>query len=210
MRRVPLETKYFECYNQDNVHLVSLPDTPIEEITPAGVKCSDQEYDLDIIVYATGFEGVMGALNRIDISGKDGQKLKDKWADGPRTMLGMQAVGFPNLLTLVGPHNGATFCNIPRCAEQNVEWATDLLAYMRGKNLRQIEPTLEAEDAWTAHVDETATRTLFPKADSWFMGINVNDPSKKRTFMLYAGGQQNYRARCDEIAEKGYEGFVIT
>ena len=209
MRRVPLETNYFECYNQDNVHLVSLPDTPIEAITPTGMKCSDKEYELDIIVYATGFEGVMGALNRIDISGINGQKLKDKWADGPRTMLGMQIVGFPNLFTLVGPHNGATFCNIPRCAEQNVEWTTDLLAHMRDKNLKRVEPTPEAEDAWTAHVDDTAKRTLFPHADSWFMGINVNDPNKKRTFMLYAGGQQNYRAKCDEIAEKGYEGFVL-
>lgn len=209
MRRVPLETKYYECYNQDNVHLVSLPETPIECITPKGVKCLDQEYELDIIVYATGFEGVMGALNRIDITGRDGLKLKEKWLDGPRTMLGLQIVGFPNLLTLVGPHNGATFCNIPRCAEQNVEWVTDLFTYMRDKNLKQIEPTLAAEDEWTAHVDETATHTLFPLADSWFMGVNPNNPNKKRTFMLYAGGQQNFRTRCDNIAAKGYEGFDL-
>ncbi len=208
-RRVPLETKYFECYNQDNVHLVSLPDTPIEGITPKGVKCNDQEHELDILVYATGFEGVMGALNRIDITGKGGLKLKDKWANGPRTMLGMQAVGFPNLLTLVGPHNGATFCNIPRCAEQNVEWVADLIAHMRSNNLTSIEPTLEAEEEWTEHVNETATHTLFPTADSWFMGININDPSKKRTFMLYAGGQMQYRAKCDESADNGYRGFVL-
>ncbi len=209
-RRVPLETKYFECYNQDNVHLIDLTETPIKQVTPTGVQCSDKTYDLDVIVYATGFDAVTGALNRIDIAGKGGQKLIDKWADGPRTLLGMQTVGFPNLFTLVGPHNGATFCNIPRCIEQNVEWVTDLIAYMHRENLQQIEPTLEAEDAWTVHVDETAQHTLFPTADSWFMGINVNNPTKKRTFMLYAGGAPNYKAKCDEVAEKGYEGFVLS
>jgi len=208
-RRVPMETKYFECYNQPNVKLVNLKETPIEEILPAGVKCSDEMYDLDIIIYATGFDAVTGSLKRIDITGKGGAKLTDKWADGPRTLLGMQTVGFPNLFTLVGPHNGATFCNIPRCIEQNVEWVSDTVAYMKKNNLHTIEPTLEAEDAWTIHVDETAEGTLFPTADSWFMGVNINDPSKKRTFMLYAGGQQNYRAECDKVAENAYEGFVL-
>lgn len=207
-RRVPLETRYFECYNQDNVTLVNLQETPIEAIVPEGVKCSDQIYDLDIIVYATGFDAVTGALNRIDITGKGGQKLKEKWANGPRTYLGMQAVGFPNLFTLVGPHNGATFCNIPRCIEQNVEWVSDLVGHMKKNGLHVIEPNQDAEDAWTAHVDETAMHTLFPTADSWFMGTNVNDPEKKRTFMLYAGGQQNYKAKCDEVAANGYEGFT--
>ena len=209
-RRVPMETKYFECYNQDNVTLVNLKETPIEEIVPEGVKCSDQTYDLDIIIYATGFDAVTGSLKRIDVTGKGGQKLVDKWANGPRTLLGMQTVGFPNLFTLVGPHNGATFCNIPRCIEQNVEWVTDLIAHMKDKGLHQVEPTLEAEDAWTQHVDDTAARTLFPSADSWFMGVNLNDPTKKRTFMLYAGGQMDYKARANEIAEKGYNGFVMS
>ena len=208
-RRVPMETKYFECYNQDNVKLVNLKETPIEEILPEGVKCSDAMYDLDIIIYATGFDAVTGSLKRIDITGKDGVKLTDKWANGPRTLLGMQTVGFPNLFTLVGPHNGATFCNIPRCIEQNVEWVSDTVAYMKKNNFHSIEPTLEAEDAWTIHVDETAQHTLFPTADSWFMGVNLNDPTKKRTFMLYAGGQQNYRAECDKVAENNYEGFVL-
>ncbi|PCJ37686.1 MAG: cyclohexanone monooxygenase [Cellvibrionales bacterium] len=208
-RRVPMETKYFECYNQPNVKLVNLKETPIEEILPAGVKCSDKMYDLDIIIYATGFDAVTGSLKRIDITGKGGAKLTDKWANGPRTLLGMQTVGFPNLFTLVGPHNGATFCNIPRCIEQNVEWVSDTVAYMKQNDFHSIEPTLAAEDAWTIHVDETAEETLFPTADSWFMGVNINDPSKKRTFMLYAGGQQNYRAECDKVAENGYEGFVL-
>lgn len=208
-RRVPMETNYYELYNQDNVTLVDLRDTPIECITANGVKCSDKEYQLDIIVYATGFDAVTGALNRIDITGKGGQKLRDKWLHGPRTMLGMQTVGFPNMLTLVGPHNGATFCNIPRCIEQNVEWVSGLIGHMRDKGLHEVEPTLEAEDAWTIHVDETAQKTLFPTADSWFMGINVNDPGKKRTFMLYAGGAPNYKAKCDEVAAQGYAGFEL-
>ncbi len=208
-RRVPMETRYYECYNQDNVRLVNLKETPITEIVPRGVQCSDQLHELDIIIYATGFDAVTGSLKRIDITGKGGQKLSDKWVNGPRTLLGMQTVGFPNLFTLVGPHNGATFCNIPRCIEQNVEWVTNLIGYMKGKDLHQIEPTLEAEDAWTAHVDETAAGTLFPTADSWFMGVNLNDPTKKRTFMLYAGGQRDYKARCDEVAAHNYRGFVL-
>ena len=208
-RRVPRETQYFECYNQDNVKLVNLKETPIEEILPEGVKCSDAMYDLDIIIYATGFDAVTGSLKRIDITGKDGVKLTDKWANGPRTLLGMQTAGFPNLFTLVGPHNGATFCNIPRCIEQNVEWVSDTIAYMKKNGFHSIEPTLEAEDAWTIHVDQTAEGTLFPTADSWFMGVNLNDPTKKRTFMLYAGGQQNYRAECDKVAHNNYKGFVL-
>ena len=209
-RRVPLETHYYEVYNQDNVTLVNLQETPIAEIVPQGVQCSDKLHELDIIIYATGFDAVTGSLKRIDITGKGGQKLVDKWANGPRTLLGMQTVGFPNLFTLVGPHNGATFCNIPRCIEQNVEWLTELIRYMKEKGLHRIEPTLAAEDAWTELVDETAKRTLFPTADSWFMGVNVNDPTKKRTFMLYAGGQQDYKARANASAEKDYEGFALS
>ena len=209
-RRVPMETNYYEVYNQDNVELVNLKETPIEAIVPEGVKCSDRLHELDIIIYATGFDAVTGSLKRIDITGKGGLKLTDKWANGPRTLLGMQTAGFPNLFTLVGPHNGATFCNIPRCIEQNVEWVTDLIRHMREQGLHRIEPTPEAEEAWTQHVDDTAAKTLFPTADSWFMGVNLNDPTKKRTFMLYAGGQQDYKARAQAIAGKGYEGFILS
>lgn len=209
-RRVPMETNYFECYNQDNVHLIDLNATPIEKIVPEGVQCSDKLYDLDLIVYATGFDAVTGALKRIDIKGVGGQALSDKWADGPSTYLGMQTTGFPNLFTLVGPHNGATFCNIPRCIEQNVEWVSDLITYMRDNNLTEIQPAQQAEEDWTIHVDELAQMTLFPTADSWFMGVNVNDPTKKRMFMLYAGGAPNYKAKCDDVAAKDYEGFVLS
>ena len=205
-----METNYYEVYNQDNVTLVDITESPIECITPRGIKTRDAEYELDMIVYATGFDAVMGALNRIDIRGAGGQKLKDKWANGPSTYLGMQTVGFPNFFTLVGPHNGATFCNIPRCIEQNVEWVTDTIRYMREHGYGHIEPTREAEERWTEHVDETAAGTLFPTADSWFMGINQNIPGRqKRRFLLYAGGAPVYKEKCDDVAAKGYEGFVL-
>ncbi len=208
-RRVPQETAYYEVYNQDHVDLVDLRETPIERITATGIQTSRAEHEFDIIVYATGFDAVTGAFDRIDIRGRGGLKLKDKWADGPRTYLGLQGVGFPNFLTLVGPHNAAVFCNIPRCIEQNVEWVTDLARYMHENGYTRIEPTLAAEDAWTQHVYEMVNMTLLPTADSWFMGANGNVPNKKRTFLAYLGGAPAYRARCDEIAAKGYEGFVL-
>lgn len=209
-RRVPLETNYYEVYNQDNVELVDIRETPIERITPHGIKTSTHEYAFDIIIYATGFDAITGAFDRMDIRGVGGQTLQDKWATGPRTYLGLQSVGFPNFLTLVGPHNAATFCNIPRCIEQNVEWVTGLLRYMQEHHYTQVEPTLEAEEAWTAHVYDTAARMLFTQVDSWFMGINSNLPGKqKRTFLLYAGGAPAYRQKCEEVAANGYEGFVL-
>lgn len=207
-RRVPLETNYYEVYNQDNVRLVDLNETPIERITLAGLQTSAETYEFDIIIYATGFDAVTGSFDRIDIRGVNGQKLKDKWADGPRTYLGLQIEGFPNMLTLVGPHNSATFCNIPRCIEQNVEWVTDLLRHIRDNDYKRIAANLDAEDAWTAHVYETAEELLFTKVDSWFMGINPNVPGKnKRTFLLYTGGAPAYREKCDQVAANGYEGF---
>ena len=136
--------------------------------------------------------------------------MKDKWRHGPRTYLGLQIVGFPSLLTLVGPHNAATFCNIPRCIEQNVEWVTALLGYMGEHGYRRVEATEEAEDGWTEHVYESAEKLLFTKVDSWFMGINSNLPGKqKRTFLLYAAGAPAYRERCDEVAARRYEGFAL-
>jgi cation diffusion facilitator CzcD-associated flavoprotein CzcO len=209
-RRVPLETRYYEAYNQDNVELVDISRTPIECITSAGIRTSAAEHEFDIIIYATGFDAVTGSFDRIDIRGVGGQTLKDKWAHGPRTYLGLQTEGFPNLLTLVGPHNAATFCNIPRCIEQNVDWVTQLVEYMRDNDLSRVVPTAAAEDAWTEHVYESAEGMLFSKVDSWFMGINSNLPGKQtRTFLLYAGGGPAYRERCDQVAASGYEGFML-
>jgi cation diffusion facilitator CzcD-associated flavoprotein CzcO len=209
-RRVPLESGYYEVYNQDNVALVDLRETPIRRITAAGIETRDAAFEFDMIIYATGFDAITGAFDRIDIRGRGGRSLKDKWADGPRTFLGLQTEGFPNMLTLVGPHNSATFCNIPRCIEQNVEWVTELLRYMQEHGFERVEASGAAEDAWTEHVYETSRRLLLTKVDSWFMGINSNLPGKnKRTFLLYAGGAPAYRERCDEVAANGYEGFLL-
>jgi cation diffusion facilitator CzcD-associated flavoprotein CzcO len=209
-RRVPMETNYYEVYNQDNVLLVDLLETPIERITPKGIETTDAEYEFDIIIYATGFDAVTGSFDRIDIRGVGGEKLKDHWADGPHTYLGLQIVGFPNLLTLVGPHNAATFCNIPRCIEQNVEWVTDLLRYMREHGQQRIAARQESEDEWTQHVHDTAELSLLTKVDSWFMGVNQNLPDRKPTFMAYLGGSPAYRAKCDAEAASGYAGFVLS
>ncbi len=210
-RRVPLETGYYEVYNQDNVLLVDIRETPIQEVTAQGIRTSDADYEFDIIIFATGFDAVTGAFDRIEFRGTEGQRLKDKWAHGPRTLLGLQTRGFPNLLTLVGPHNAATFCNIPRCIEQNVEWVTDLIRYMQDKGFSRVEPEAEAEEAWTAHVFETAAGMLFSQVDSWFMGVNSNVPGKQqRTFLLYAGGAPAYRERCDQVASSGYQGFQLS
>ncbi|MEZ5559201.1 MAG: NAD(P)/FAD-dependent oxidoreductase [Pseudomonadales bacterium] len=207
-RRVPLETGYYEVYNQDNVTLVDLRETPIERITGTGIRTSAGDYPFDIIIFATGFDAITGSFDRIDIRGRDGQTLKAAWQHGPRTLLGLQVAGFPNLLTLVGPHNAATFCNIPRCIEQNVEWVTDLIAYMREHGYHRVEASAQAQAAWTEHVLEKGRPMLFAEIDSWFMGINRNVPGKtERTFLIYAGGAPAYREKCDQVAAQGYEGF---
>jgi len=209
-RRVPLESGYFEVYNQPNVKLVDIRETPIERITETGLRVGGVDYEFDMIIYATGFDAITGAFDRIDFQGRGGAKLRDKWADGPHTYLGLNVVGFPNMLTLVGPHNAATFCNLPRCIEQNVEFVSDLLEYMRDKGLTRIEATPEAEATWTAHVYETGSRLLLTKVDSWMTGVNKNVPGRlKRTFMAYAGGAPKYRQKCEEIAANGYEGFAL-
>ena len=207
MKRVPLETNYSEAYNQDSVGLVNLRETPIVRVTPKGIQTTESAYEPDGIIYATAFDAVTGALRRIDIRGVDGQRLVDRREGGPETYLGLQVSGFPNLFMLVGPHNGATFCNIPRCSEQNVEWVTDCWTYPRDHGRARIEATPETEAAWTEHVYDTVKHSLLAKADSWFMGANV--PGKKRTFLLYAGGTDRYRQHCDEIAAAGYSGFRL-
>ena len=211
MRRVPLESGYYEVFNQPNVTLVDCRETPIEAITPTGIKTSGAEHEFDLIVYATGFDAVTGAFDRVDIRGVDGAALKDKWADGPHTYLGLMSAGFPNFMTLIGPHNAALFCNIPRCAEQNVDWVTGLIAYMRDHGQKRVVPTEQAEDEWTAHVYETGRYLLLTQVDSWMTGINKNVPWRnKRTFMAYAGGAPAYRERCEAVAANNYEGFTLS
>jgi len=209
LRRVPMEKNYFEVYNQPNVDLIDLRDVQIERVTETGIMTNEGHHELDIIIYATGFDAVVGALSRIDIRGKGGRTLKEKWQEGPRTLLGMQTNGFPNFYTIVGPHNAASFCNIPRCIEQNVEWINGAVKHMRDNGYEYMEATVQAEDDWTKHVYDAAQETLFPTVDSWFMNVNRNLPEKKKTFLLYTGGNPYYRQRCDEIAATNYEGFEL-
>jgi cation diffusion facilitator CzcD-associated flavoprotein CzcO len=209
-RRVPLESGYYEVFKQPNVHLVDLRETPIERITPDGIATRAGRHALDMIIYATGFDAITGAFDRIDIRGLGGRRLREKWADGPRTYLGLQIAGFPNLFTLVGPHNAATFCNIPRCIEQNVDWVTALLRHMQARGHARVEATAEAERDWTQHVHDSGRRMLFTQVDSWMMGINSNVPGKQtRTFLVYAGGAPKYREKCDEVAARGSPGFTF-
>ncbi len=209
-RRVPMETNYYETYNRPDVTLVDLMTDPIREITPDGVVTDAGLHELDVIIYATGFDAVTGAFDRIDFRGAGGMSLADKWADGPVTFLGMTVGGFPNLFTLVGPHNASTFCNMPRCIEQNVDWVTDLVRHLEAEGVVRCEPTAAAERAWTDHVHETAERMLLSRVNSWFMGVNDNLGRTERRFLLYAGGGPQFRERCDEVAADGYAGLVLT
>jgi len=203
-KRIPLETEYYEAYNRDNVLLVDVRETPIEAITPKGVKTSDKEYEFDVIIYATGFDAITGALTSMDIRGEGGQTLKDKWANqGLSTYLGMQTAGFPNLFIATN----SAFCNYTVCAETIVEWITDAIRYVREKNFQRIVPTPEAEEAWVEHANELGSHTLLSDAKSWFMGSNI--PGKKRAILLYANTAPAYRQKCAEVAAKGYEGFAL-
>ena len=210
MRRVPLETGYFETYNRDNVELVDIRATPIERITQTGIKTSAADYQFDMIIYATGFDAITGAFDRIDFRGIGGEKLKDHWKDGPRTYLGIQSANFPNLFTIVGPHNASTRCNVPRCIEQNVDWITDLLASMRQHGQTRVEPLPDAEAEWTEHVQELASGMLYTQIDSWATGINSNIDGKNiRRILQYQGGAPAYRSRCDTVAATGYSGMSL-
>ncbi len=209
-RRVPQETGYYEAFNLPHVKLVDIKATPIECITETGIKTSDAEYDFDMIIYATGFDAITGAFDRIEFRGVGGQRLKDKWADGPKTYLGLQSAGFPNMLTIVGPHNASTRCNIPRCIEQNVDWVTDLLRHARDTGCTRFEATEEAEADWSRHINELADGMLYTQIDSWATGINSNVEGKNvRRILQYQGGAPAYRAKCDEVASSGYAGMVL-
>jgi cation diffusion facilitator CzcD-associated flavoprotein CzcO len=205
-KRPCLGTNYYETYNLPHVHLVDVRKSPIVEITPKGLRTAEQEYEFDTLVFATGFDAMTGALTAVDIRGRDGVLLKEKWAAGPRTYLGIQVAGFPNLFTITGPGSPSVLSNMIVSIEQHVEWTSDAIAALRAEGLATMEPAVEAEDAWTQHVDEVGHMTLYPTANSWYMGDNV--PGKPRVFMPYIGGVGPYRQKCDEVAANGYEGFV--
>ncbi|HKV13690.1 MAG TPA: NAD(P)/FAD-dependent oxidoreductase [Reyranella sp.] len=208
-RRVPLETRYYEVYNQPNVTLVDIGETPIERITPKGIKTSDAEYDFDMIIYATGFDAITGSFDRIDIRGVDGLKLKDKWLGGPQTYLGVQVEGFPNMFMVMGPHTALG--NIPRSIEYNVEWVTGVIRHMREHGLTRAECRPEGVKAWTDHVKALGEGLLSNEIDSWMTGINRNVEGKgTRIIARYSGSAPAYRARCDEVAANGYKEMALS
>lgn len=209
-RRVPQETGYYEVYNLPHVRLVDTRETPIVRVTETGIECSDGAQEFDIIIYATGFDAVLGSFDRIDVHGVGGVTLKQHWSDGPKTYLGTMSAGFPNLLTIVGPHNASTRCNIPRCIEQNVDWASDLIRYAGEHGVTRFEATAQAEAEWSQHVEELAEGLLYTLVDSWMTGINTNVEGRNmRRVLQYQGGAPQYRERCDAVAASGYEGMVL-
>jgi cation diffusion facilitator CzcD-associated flavoprotein CzcO len=205
-RRVPLETGYFEVYNQDNVHLVDINETPIERITQKGVQTSDQEYEFDLLIYATGFDGVTGPYDRIDIRGPGGRRLKEDWGETPRTLLGVQAEGFPNMFMVLGPHTARG--NIPRNIEEIVDWITGLIKYMRAHNLARVEPREAAVDEWAVLVEKASEKLLSSKIGSWQTGVNQNVEGRNTPRILgYNGGAVRYRKTSQKVAEGGYKEF---
>jgi cyclohexanone monooxygenase len=206
-KRMCVDTGYYETFNRPNVRLVDLTTDPIVGVEPAGVRTSSGLVKLDDIIYAVGFDALTGALVRIDIEGRGGLKLKDAWAEGPRTHLGLMTSGFPNLFIVAGPGGPAVLVNLVMCIEHNVGWIADAIAELEARGAATLEPTLEAQDAWTAHLGRLAHGTLFTAANSWYLGANI--PGKPRVFMAYVGGLPAYRTRCDEAAARGYEDFVL-
>ena len=207
-RRVPLETHYYEVYNQPNVKLIDINETPIERITPTGIKTVDGEYEFDLIIYATGFDAITGSFDRIDIRGVDGCRLKDKWKDGPQTFLGILIEGFPNLLMVMGPHAGLG--NFPRAAEYSVEWVTGLVRHACDHGLSRIEATPAGVAHWTEHVKSLGEGLLMNEIDSWMTGVNRNVEGKQtRKIMRYSGGHPAFREHCDRVAADGYRQLAL-
>jgi cyclohexanone monooxygenase len=205
-----VDTGYYEAFNRDNVHLVSVKDTPIDEITQNGVRIGDSELPFDILVFGSGFDAMTGALLRIDLRGRSGETLQERWAEGPRTYLGLAVAGFPNLFMVTGPGSPSVLSNMMVSIEQHVDLIADCIAYVRERGLATAEPTPKAEQRWVDHVRELGEASLYPRAasaNSWYMGANV--PGKPRVLLPYVGGVGAYRKECDEIVKRGWEGFVF-
>ena len=202
-KRLPCESGYYEVYNQDNVLLVDVREAPIERITPNGIKTRDEEYELDVIIYATGFDAITGGLINLNITGQNGVRLKDKFADGPRTYMGITSAGFPNLFTV----NAASVGNFVRAAESLIDWVGETMSYLRDNDFKRIAPTVEAEDAWVMHVNEDGANILRTQANSWFVGANI--PGKARALLTSPDTAPAMRAKRAEVAANGYEGFIL-
>jgi len=207
-KRICVDSQYYDTYNRDNVLLIDVRNAPIEEITEGGVRVGGKVHELDVIVFATGFDAMTGTLVAINPHGRNNATLAEAWEAGPRTYLGLMSANFPNMFMVTGPGSPSVLSNMIVSIEQHVDWIADCLAYLRSHGLTTIEPKREAQDAWVEHVNEMAFRTLYPTANSWYMGANI--PGKPRVFMPYIGGVGAYRVKCDEVAAKGYEGFALS
>jgi (2,2,3-trimethyl-5-oxocyclopent-3-enyl)acetyl-CoA 1,5-monooxygenase len=210
LKRVPMETNYYEAFNQPNVHLVDLLEDSIQRMTPNGIETENTTYDLDMIIYATGFDAIIGGIKQMDIRGIGGKTMKEAWESGPFTYLGVQIPEFPNLITMVGAHNGATNCNIPRCSEAQVNWVADLFQYMKDHGVERIEANEDAAEEWTQHVYDVADQTLLGTAkNSWFWGEFGEGAKRGHKLLVYNGGNPAYRERVESVKAKGYEGFTM-
>jgi cation diffusion facilitator CzcD-associated flavoprotein CzcO len=207
-KRICTDSGYYETFNLPHVRLVNLRREPITEVTPDGIRTTAGRYDVDVIVYATGFDAMTGAVTRIDIRGPRGDTAAGAWRNGPVTYLGLTIPGHPNLFVLNGPGSPSVLANMVMHAEQQVDWVVDLVETCRREGIDEVEPRADAAEKWTRHVAETAEATLFPRANSWYMGANID--GKTRVFMPYLGGFGAYRRICAEVADGGYEGFVLT
>ncbi len=207
-KRTLIDTDYFETYNRPNVTLVDLNTSPIEEITETGIRTSDGLIEADVIVYATGFDAMTGSFNRIDIRGRGGERLRDKWAAGPLTYLGLSVSGFPNLFMITGPGSPSVLTNMPVAIEQHCELVAGIVDHLQEQGLELIEAEPEAEAAWVEHVNELAQPTMFMHANSWYLGANI--PGKPRVFMPYCGGMSTYRNHCEKVVANNYDGFMLS
>lgn len=208
-KRQVLDSDYFEAYNRENVVLVDVKESPIKKITETGIQTTDEHYDLDRIIFATGYDGMTGPLFKIDIRGRNGETLKEKWEDGAsvQTYLGLTTAGFPNLFMITGPESPSVLVNMPIAIEQHVEWIAQCIDYLREHDIDLVEPNKDAEEAWSKHCQEIANTTLYVKGDSWYTGANIE--GKPRSFLIYLGGFDYYTKHCHEVAQNNYEGFKL-
>jgi cation diffusion facilitator CzcD-associated flavoprotein CzcO len=207
-KRLCVDTGYWATFNQPHVALVDVSDEPIERITANGLRAKGKDYTFDCLVLATGFDAMTGALLRVDIRGRAGRSLQDKWKEGPKAYLGLTMAGFPNLFTITGPGSPSVLTNMLPSIEQHVEWIAECIDYMRSRGATSIEPSREAEEAWVGHVGEAADGTLRSTCSSWYVGANI--PGKPRVFMPYIGGFPAYIERCEAVVKNGYEGFSLS
>jgi cyclohexanone monooxygenase len=202
-----IDTGYYEAYFRVNVRLVDVSSNPILEIDASGLRLGDERFTFDMLVYATGFDAMTGALLAVDPRGRSGLSLREKWADGPRSYLGLTIAGFPNLFTVTGPGSPSVLSNMLVSIEQHVDLVADCIGHVRDAGATTIEPTQEAEERWVEHVRAEGEATLYPRARSWYMGANV--PGKPRVLLPYVTGVGAYRRECDRIVENGFEGFAV-